>query len=192
MNLIIIETRAPLTTTDLSALYPEVSFPPDADWTNEMLADYGAAVLEDDPQPALSTLESLQYGDIREQDGHWYRAWVVIPGTAEQWAEYSTAELQSRQGQANAQVTAIQGRITTLNWKINEQDPEELGDDYDPPTPEDIAELAAMRSRYTKWNAYSNKLGKVKAQPTWPQSPVWPVMPEPYTNETSAVAQPVA
>lgn len=189
MNILITETKTPITPAELRALHPEVSFPPDTDWTTEMLADYGAAVLEDDPQPTLGPLESLQYGDIREEDGHWYRSWVVVPGTAEQWIEYSTEELQRRQRQANAQVTALSGRVTTLDYLINQQDPDD--EDYIAPTPAEIAELPVRKAQLKSWNSYNVKLGRVSTAAGWPQKPAWPVMPEPYTNETSAVAAPI-
>ena len=86
MKLVLTETREVVSPNELRAAYPEVSFPPDADMNNEMLEDYGAAVLEDDPRPELQPFEGIQYGDIREQDGRWFRAWVVIPAAPEQVA----------------------------------------------------------------------------------------------------------
>jgi hypothetical protein len=86
MNLILTETRQAISPNELRSAYPEVSFPPDSDMNNEMLQDYGAAVLEEDPRPELQLLEGLEYGDIREQDGRWFRAWVVIPASPEQVA----------------------------------------------------------------------------------------------------------
>lgn len=186
MNIVLTETQTLATPAELRALYPEVGFPPESDWTNAMLADYGAAVLIDDPQPTLGTLESLQYGAIREEDGNWYRAWVVVPGTTEQWTDYSTDELQSRQRQANAQVTALSGRVATLDYLINQQDPDD--EDYIEPSAAEIAELPVRKAQLKSWNSYNVKLGRVSAAAGWPSAPAWPTMPEPYTNETSAVA----
>lgn len=121
--------------------------------------------------------------------------WLIDRVAANEVLRMATDRLNALVRQANAQITAIKGRIDLLDWLINIQTPEdqeEAGEEYTPPTAEDIAELAALKPRYTKWNSYSVKLGKVKTQATWPTAPVWPVMPEPYTTETSATAPAVA
>ena len=107
MKLVLTETRQVISPNELRAAYPEVSFPPDNDMNNEMLQDYGAAVLEEDPRPELQLLEGMDYGDIREQDGRWFRAWVVIPADPARVAEAvrSTFE-QAIQGHLNAGAVA--------------------------------------------------------------------------------------
>lgn len=127
--------------------------------------------------------------------GYFYANGVFTPPPVPEpdWLALNTAELERLQRLANAQVTALQGRFNTLNWLINIQTPEdqeEAGEEYIEPTTADIAELAAVKTKLTKWNSYNTKLGKVKAQTTWPSAPVWPLQPEPYTSETSAVTAP--
>lgn len=101
-----------------------------------------------------------------------------------------TAQLNALTRHANAQVSGLAGRITTLDWLIDGQDPDD--EDYEAPTPADVAERTSLKTRLTKWNSYANKLSKVKAAAGWPSNPTWPAMPEPYTNETSALAAPTA
>lgn len=96
----------------------------------------------------------------------------------------ATALLNSKVQQANTQVSALAGRITTLTWLIEEQDPED--EDYTEPTAEDVAELALLKPLLTKWKSCSVKLGKVKTQPTWPTDPVWPATPALYVEEVAA------
>lgn len=86
--------------------------------------------------------------------------------------------------QANAQVSALAGRITTLEWLINDQDPDDP--EYVEPLPEEVIELPIRRTQFTKWNSYNVKLGRVKLQAGWPFTPVWPAIPEPYNNDTSS------
>lgn len=107
MNLILTESRAVVTPNQLRAAYPDVSFPPDADMTNDMLADYGAAVLEDDPYPELDALESLEPGQIRDDEGRWYREWVVIPASPEELTSAVMADFERAiQGHMNAAAVA--------------------------------------------------------------------------------------
>lgn len=96
----------------------------------------------------------------------------------------ATAELNARVRVGNAQALALNGRIATLNWLIDEQDPEDP--DYMEPTAEDIAERTALKALLLKWNSYNAKLGKMKTQATWPTAPVWPVAPALYVENTSA------
>lgn len=92
----------------------------------------------------------------------------------------ATTELNNRTRIGNAQALALNGRIATLNWLIDEQDPEDP--DYMEPTAEDIAERTALKALLLKWNSYNAKLGKVKTQATWPSAPVWPVAPVLYVE----------
>lgn len=121
--------------------------------------------------------------------------WLLDKVAAAEVLRLATEQLNALLRQANAQLIAISGRISVLDWLINIQTPEdqaEAGEEYTAPTADDIAELAALKPRYTKWVSYNVKLGKVKTQATWPTAPVWPVMPEPYTSETSATAPSVS
>lgn len=98
----------------------------------------------------------------------------------------ATDQLNALTRQANAQVTALAGRVATLDFLVNGQDEEDP--DYIAPTAADVAELTQRKTQLKQWNTYNVKLGKVKAAAGWPANPTWPVMPEPYNNETSAVA----
>jgi hypothetical protein len=102
----------------------------------------------------------------------------------------ATDQLNALTRQANAQVTALAGRVATLDFLVNGQDEEDP--DYIAPTAADVAELTQRKTQLKQWNTYNVKLGKVKAAAGWPATPTWPVMPEPYNNETSAVSAPTS
>lgn len=126
-------------------------------------------------------------GPFEVYPGYFYSngVYTAPPPPPVDYLALNTAELERLQRLANAQVTALQGRVNNLNWVINEQDPDD--EDYEPATPAEIAEYAVVKALLTKWNTYTRNLGKVKAQPDWPTNPIWPVQPTPYTSETSAV-----
>jgi hypothetical protein len=170
----------------LQELFPLTGFPPDVG--NEALLEYGFAVLEEDPRPTVVAPDTYAAGAVRIVDGHAYQAWVIIPATSAQWLEVNTDKLNALSRQANAQVTALQGRVNTLDYLINQQDPDD--EDYIEPSAAEIAELPVRKAQLKSWNSYNVKLGRVSTQATWPSAPAWPVQPEPYTNETSAVVQP--
>lgn len=79
---------------------------------------------------------------------------------------------------SNAQVTAIQGRIDTLNDIV----------ELDELTEEESAELPGRLSQLKEWKRYRIALGRVTAQSTWPTAPDWPVMPESFITETLRLA----
>jgi hypothetical protein len=145
-------------------------------------------------------LDDMTFVPRGNQDWQDYQDWLEAGNVPEpqfneeelheQQTIASTNQLNALTRQANAQVSALGGRITTLDWLIDGQDPDD--EDYEAPTPADVAERTALKARFTKWNSYANKLSKVKAAPGWPANPTWPVMPEPYTNETSALVAPEA
>jgi len=97
---------------------------------------------------------------------------------AEQLAA-ATLELNAKTRLANAQVTALQGRVDAINDAI----------DGDYALPEEEAELPGRVVQLAAWKKYRVLLGRVSTQVTWPASPVWPIQPESYTNETSAVVR---
>lgn len=105
-------------------------------------------------------------------------------------ATQNTAKLQALIKQANAQVASLNGRVSTLDYLINEQDPDD--EDYIEPSAAEIAELPVRKAQLKSWNSYNVKLSRLTTSAGWPLNPVWPVMPEPYTNELSAVATPAA
>lgn len=98
---------------------------------------------------------------------------VPLPASVEAAAN---GLLDAKLRQANAQVTALQGRIDAINDGI----------EFEEALPEEIAELPVRKSQLTLWKKYRIELGRVKATPGWYQTPAWPVVPEPYTSETSA------
>jgi hypothetical protein len=175
-----------LTIQQLQELFPLTGFPPDVG--NEALLEYGFAVLEYDPYPEVVFPDSYAEGPVRLEGGRAYQEWVVVPATLSQWLAINTAELERLQRLANAQVTALQGRVNTLDYLINQQDPDD--EDYIEPSAAEIADLPVRKAQLKSWNSYNVKLGRVSTQAAWPSAPVWPVQPEPYTNETSAVVQP--
>lgn len=148
-------------------------------------------LLKYDPVPSATYPDAVEKDKRRVgSDGYVYQAWKVVTGTDQQYADYNTGDLENRLRQANAQVFALQGRVNNLDWLINQQDPDD--EDYTEPTADEIAELPVRRAQLTKWNSYTAKLNRVKTAAGWPRTPVWPVMPEPYTTETSLVAAPTS
>jgi hypothetical protein len=100
----------------------------------------------------------------------------------------ATDQLNALSRQANAQVTALAGRVSTLDYLVNGQDEEDP--DYIAPTQAEVDELPQRKAQLKVWNSYTVKLGRVKTAAGWPANPTWPVMPEPYNSETSAVSAP--
>ena len=95
------------------------------------------------------------------------------------YEEYLTAgveELNRLNRQANAQVTAIQGRIDTINDAV----------DFGEATPEEVAELPVRTAQIKAWKLYRIQLGRMTSTVDWPINPQWPVVPTPYTNEMSS------
>lgn len=105
----------------------------------------------------------------------------VVP-TYEEYLLMATEELNRLNRQANAQVTAIQGRIDTINDAI------EFGEE----TPEEVAKLPVRTAQLKAWKLYRIQLGRMTSTAGWPIDPQWPTVPTPYTNEMSAVTQPQA
>ncbi|MHB9388798.1 phage tail protein [Pseudomonas amygdali pv. morsprunorum] len=79
----------------------------------------------------------------------------------------ATSALNSKNGAAASQIARIQDRIETLGYGI------EAGE----ATEQEEAEAAALAPVLKAWKSYKFALGKVTAQPTWHQTPVWPVAP---------------
>ncbi|WVV46824.1 phage tail protein [Pseudomonas sp. NA13] len=77
------------------------------------------------------------------------------------------SELSRRNLLAATQISRIQDRIDTIGFGI------EIGE----ATPEDDIEQAALAAPLKAWKVYKYALGKVTVQPTWYQSPVWPIEP---------------
>ncbi|SOS34686.1 hypothetical protein CFBP6411_03329 [Pseudomonas syringae group genomosp. 3] len=75
--------------------------------------------------------------------------------------------LNSKNSAAASQIARIQDRIETLGYGI----------DAGVATEEEEAEAAALAPVLKAWKAYKFALGKVTAQSTWYQAPVWPVAP---------------
>lgn len=97
-----------------------------------------------------------------------------VPGPIEAEAN-EVANLNAKQRQANAQVTAIQGRVDSINDAI----------EFDEALPEEIAELPARTAQLKLWKKYRIDLGRVTSIPGWYETPTYPLTPEPYTTETS-------
>lgn len=173
-----IETKEVITHAELQVRFPETSFPPEGYIENSAIAWTGYAIVELDPYPILGELETLVAGSIREEDAHYFQTWIIVYPTEAQWNTYNTEKLNSFLRQANAQVTALQGRVDMINDAI------EFGEDE----PGWVEELPVRTAQLTAWKKYRIALNKVPLQSTWASAPVRPVVPEPYTNEMSSVA----
>lgn len=90
----------------------------------------------------------------------------------------NTQELERLQRLANAQVTALQGRVDALADAV----------ELDMATEAELAEQPVRATQLKAWKTYRILLGRVVTQPDWPTNPVWPVVPTPYTSETSAIS----
>lgn len=112
--------------------------------------------------------------------------WLIDKIEQQQILMLATDRLNALTRQANAQVSDLAGRVTTLDFLLNGQDEEDP--DYIPPTDADVAELAQRKTQLKQWNTYNVKLGKVKSAAAWPTAPAWPAMPEIYTNETAVLS----
>lgn len=175
-----IETNEVITHAELQIRFPETSFPPEGSIENSAIAWTGYAVVELDPYPTLGELQTFVAGVVREDDGHYFQTWVIVYPTEAQWNVYNTEKLNGFLRQANAQVTAIQGRIDMINDAID------FGEDE----PGWAEELPVRTAQLTAWKKYRIALNKVPLQTTWASSPAWPSIPEPYTNEMSSVQSP--
>jgi hypothetical protein len=100
------------------------------------------------------------------------------PPTPIDYFEVNTIELERLQRLANSQVTALQGRVDALVDAV----------DLDIATDEEIAEQSVRAAQLKAWKTYRVLLGRVTSQAEWPTNPIWPVVPTPYTSETSAIS----
>jgi hypothetical protein len=82
----------------------------------------------------------------------------------------ATNQLNDTTRFANSQVSALAGRVTTLDFLINQQAPED--EDYIAPTQDDIAELPIRQKQLKSWSSCSVKLGRVSGLASWSAAPV--------------------
>lgn len=83
-----------------------------------------------------------------------------------------TSYLNTLVSNANRQVSSLSGRIDTLEFAV----------ETDEATQDEVAELSLRKSQLKLWRQYNLKLGRVSSQEQWPQSPSWPIEPEPYSG----------
>ncbi|MCI8210771.1 hypothetical protein AUC61_14630 [Pseudomonas sp. S25] len=109
--------------------------------------------------------------------GHWYESYE---------SKLAKANLEHLRltKEANAQVAALTGIVNTLDYAINGQDSD--SEEYIEPTDAEITELPIRQKQLKAWNSYSLKLSRMPTQVTWPHDPVWPVVPETYSDEMSS------
>lgn len=177
-----IETKEVISREQLQTLFPETSFPPEGGIENSAIAWTGYAVLENDPYPILSVLESFSAGGIREEeDGRFFQTWIIVPPTEAQWVNYNTNKLNGFLRQANAQITAIQGRIDMINDAID------IGEDE----PGWAEELPSRKAQLVLWKKYRIDLNKVSLQIGWASNVIWPIIPQTYTDEMSSATNAV-
>lgn len=91
----------------------------------------------------------------------------VIPPTPEEILARQSAFLQGYTQLAASQKTALTNRIGTILDAI----------DLEMATPEEEAELPVRQAQLTAWKKYAVLLGRVTAQPDWPETVVWPAQP---------------
>lgn len=173
-----IETKEVISHAELQVRFPETSFPPEGYIENSAIAWTGYAVVELDPYPTLGELQTFVAGVVREEAEMFFQTWVIVYPTEAQWNVYNTEKLNTFLRQANAQVTALQGRIDMINDAI------EFGEDE----PGWVEELPVRAAQLTAWKKYRIALNKVPIQVTWASAPVWPTVPATYTNEMFSVA----
>lgn len=101
--------------------------------------------------------------------------WTFPPPSDEQLSYQNTSKLTTLLAQANAQVTAIQGRVDAINDAI------EFGEEE----PEWLIELPSRQAQLTAWKRYRVNLNKVPLQVGWAVTATFPETPEPYTDEMS-------
>lgn len=172
-----IETKEVISHTQLQIRFPETSFPPDGYIENSAITWTGYAVVELDPYPTLGELQTIIEGGVREEAGRYFQTWVVVLPTEPQWNVYNTEKLNTFLRQANAQINALQGRVDAINDAI----------EFDDATQSEIAELPVRVAQLKSWKQYRITLGRVNQQSGWASSPVWPPIPDAYTNEMSSV-----
>lgn len=102
------------------------------------------------------------------------------PPTPAQVLASQSAKLQGFTQTANAQKTALTGRISTLNDAI----------DMEMATPAEEAELPVRTAQLKQWKTYAVLLGRVTAQTGWPAVVVWPVQPISGMDLTVSAAAP--
>ena len=85
MAVIIEETQEVVSGWDFKMRYPNVSFPFESDWNDEMLAPYGAFRIYEDSWPSLEMLETAIPGKIeKREDGKYHQAWIILPADPDQ------------------------------------------------------------------------------------------------------------
>lgn len=104
--------------------------------------------------------------------------WLMDAFAAQLVLSEATAQLSYLARQANAQITSLQGRVDALNDAVV----------LDMATPEEETELPGRLPQLKAWKTCRILLGRVNTKATWPATPEWPEMPEPFTEEMSMEA----
>lgn len=161
---------------ELQSLFPETSFPPEGEIESSAISWTGYAVLIYAAVPDLSLLQSYVPGEVVFSEGKFVQQWLVVEPTESDWQVYNTNKVNTLLRQANAQVTAIQGRVDMINDSI------EIGEDE----PGWVAELPVRKAQLTLWKKYRIDLNKVILQSGWASNVNWPIIPTTYTDEMSS------
>lgn len=104
----------------------------------------------------------------------WSEPGLPEPASSPEQSEATElSSLFSKQNQANIQISAIQGRVDTINdaIKLNQALADEL------------AELPNRLAQLDAWKKYRIDLGRVTSGEGWYQNPSYPDMPARYTSE---------
>lgn len=74
-----LETLVRFEEGDFRKRHPDVGFPETIETAH--VIEYGFAVVQVDPEPALATGETLEKGDLRREGEEVFQSWVIVPAT---------------------------------------------------------------------------------------------------------------
>ena len=138
----------PYSANDLKADNPNVSFP--VELTDEILADFSAAIVHENPVPAIDHTKNVVEANPEFTGTFWQQAWAVTDASAEEIAEREAGQWDEVRRERNA-------RLAACDW-----------------TQLDDTPLANTEKQ--AWAAYRQALRDITAQPdpfaiTWPNEP---------------------
>lgn len=105
---------------------------------------------------------------------------LVIPPTPAEILARQSFKLQGLKQLAEAQKTALNSRVGTLNDAI----------ELEMATPDDEAELPKRVAQLKAWKTYAVLLGRVTTQAGWPPEVNWPTQPTEGMDLTVSAAAP--
>lgn len=106
--------------------------------------------------------------DSRQKWDFVNEAWLPVVLTDAELLEYNSKLLSNLNAEAIAQRTALTDRVTTIKSAIRLDMAEES----------EVAELPEREAQLVLWEKHVIHLGRVKAQPGFPESIDWPEPPD--------------